>query len=184
MPPLLPLSPWTGAVLDAPPGDVILSVLIEFWLTDATEAVPGESSPGPSASRATSPNGLLPAAASAANATAFDLTGSMSLQQGNTYVAGPLATAAAVSSSPAAAAPHGASQPLRSYSYQPLAEELVQALTVLIKYGYVRDPQAADRKPEPAQASNPWLSTSPVQVSRGRCDVPSITSSVCAVVVV
>jgi hypothetical protein len=146
-------------------GEILLSVLLEFWFTDGGEPIPSDAAPG---SRAHSPSG----------GGGFDAL----LGGGGRGGAG------------------AGGAPLRSYSYLPPSEELVQvsscggrvcflvpdsltrdrvacaprlttnhdssirqAMTALVKYVYVLEPPAPDQPPAPAQARPAaWLPASPV----------------------
>ena len=140
-----------GGVLNAglvppSPGEVLLSILIEFWFTDGAEPPPPEPAP---ASRAASPpaDGGAPGAAAAAAAAAV----------------APRASAGGAAAPPAGGAGGAAGGlALRACSYLPPSEELVQAMAALAKYVYVLEPPSADQPPRPAQAGRGWLPLSPV----------------------
>ncbi|WIA17648.1 hypothetical protein OEZ85_014453 [Tetradesmus obliquus] len=267
-------SAYPGSLLAAAPGDVLLSVLLEFWLTDAGEPLPAEPQAA-AASRAGSPtNQLMPgAAAAAANgnmaaaaaaaaaagagswggagggmAGQAGVPGSLAHSQHNAAglagLVGPGGLAAAQSGgfgvlgdplsqhglmlghSPgasgaggvgggclsngggyaaaagligpagvglgAAGAAGGAAGvlpagsgggPLHTYSYQPPAEELVQALSLLVKYVFVGEPPHSDAQPIPAQAGTKWLPASPVAtlpLPAGRLALPHQPSPIMA----
>lgn len=164
---------------------------MEFWLTDSSEPLPsaapqagggvssplnplgGGSVPGlPGGRRTSSPgNGVFGGGGGAGLAPAASLGGIPGLPPGLAGAvtgAGGAMGAAAIA---AAVAPSSATG-LGSFSFQPPAEELVQAVGVLVRYVYTVEPQAAApgaggsgaeaRPPAPAQGGAPWLPVTPV----------------------
>ncbi|KAF6262749.1 hypothetical protein COO60DRAFT_1699160 [Scenedesmus sp. NREL 46B-D3] len=267
---------FAGSLLAAGPGDVLLSVLLEFWLTDAGEPLPAEPQ-AVQASRAGSPTGnIMPGTAAAANSSmaaaaaaaaagaggwggaqaglagqsgpgglgvsgpgAAGLTGlagpggltgaqagglvnplgqhglmmgggagpagaaggmggmvgaGMSSGGGYAAAAGLLGVAAGgdrlgvglagAGAAGAGVLPAGTSGgPLHTYSYQPPAEDLVQALSLLAKYVFVGEPPGSDGQPIPAQSGTKWLPSSPVAtlpLPAGRLALPHQPSPIMA----
>uniref|UniRef100_A0A7S2VW20 Uncharacterized protein n=1 Tax=Chlamydomonas chlamydogama TaxID=225041 RepID=A0A7S2VW20_9CHLO len=146
-------------------GNILLSVLVEFWLTDVAEPVPvdvaDKASLGPSGmpqGAATGPAGPSSpmTGAGAANAVASPgalMPISSSPQPGGQAGPGP------------GAGPTSTSTSVRVLSYQPPSEELIEGLTQLVRYMTAAPEVQAGGKPvlRPAQMSEPWLPPTPIR---------------------
>ncbi|KAK9815560.1 hypothetical protein WJX72_005838 [[Myrmecia] bisecta] len=108
---------------EATQGELLLSVLVEFWLTDSDEALPLPAHTSPAGSQTPSPSKLF--------------------------------------SMPSAT-------PIRSRSYEPPSEDLLEALMVLVRYVTVLEDPNDKRSPaKSAQLLGPWLPRMAVDTAAG-----------------
>eukprot|EP00798_Chlamydomonas_sp_ICE-L_P029152 gene29154-32373_t len=161
----------------ASPGEVLLNVLLEFWLTDNAEPLPSDKGAVERSGRAGGASGTSSMTASAKKGEMPTPSGAASPPPvGNSSMLGGAAGAGGTGGNETLSSSASASDSLSSVrvlSFQPPSEELIEALDLLVRYIHIQEPPSSSRssqrvhpsqlptrttvEPKPAQGREPWL---------------------------